>query len=109
MPLHGTGAGGEDIEDDPGAVEDLALEGVFQVALLAGPEVGVDHQDVGVVGAGKANGVIELAGAHEGGGHRATDAEQSAADDIGAGGFDEFGQFVKGRVGGPFAEFGEAL
>ena len=105
MALHGAGAGGEDVEDDAGAVENFAFVGVLKIALLAGLEVGVDYQDVGVVGAGERYGVVELAGAHEGCGHRAADAEQSAADDFGSGRFDKLGQLVKRGVGGPVAEF----
>ena len=50
-----------------------------------------------------------MAAAHESGGDGTPDAEECAADDLGAGGFDELGEFIEGGVGGPVAEFGQAF
>ena len=61
------------------------------------------------MGAGQGDRFVELAGAHEGGGNRAADAEEGSANHFGAGGFNELGQFVEGSVGGPVAEFGQAF
>ena len=46
----GAGARGEDIEDELGAVDDLGIEGLFQVALLGGGQVVVEDDDVGGAG-----------------------------------------------------------
>src|SRR5262249_56767226 len=45
--LDGAGAGGEYVEDQLAAVEDLAVGGLLQVADLTGAEVVVEDDDVG--------------------------------------------------------------
>ena len=105
MAFHGLGTGGEDVQNDAGAIKDLALERIFQIALLPGLQVGVDHQHVRLMRASQGNRLVQLTGAHEGGGLGAADTKEGAADDLGAGGFDELGEFVQGCIGGPVAEF----
>jgi len=48
-PFGRAGATGEYIEDQLGAVDDLDVNGGFEVALLRGSEFVVDNQDVGLM------------------------------------------------------------
>lgn len=63
LGLVGAGAGGEDVEDDLGAVDDLDLEGLFEVAGLGGSEIVVEEGEVGLVGLDELAELVDLAGA----------------------------------------------
>ena len=45
----GAGAGAENVQDQAGAVDDLAAPGLFQVALLHRGKLGVDNDDADLV------------------------------------------------------------
>jgi len=80
------GAPGEDVEDERRAVEDLGLEGVFEVALLRGAELVVEDDD-GVVDAGALGLYLrQLALADVVRGMGVLQLLDGAADDAGSGG-----------------------
>ena len=56
---------GEDLEDEPGAIQDLDPEAVFQIALLAGREGGIDEEQLGRLGAEPGGGGGALARGQE--------------------------------------------
>ena len=49
LPFTRAGAAGEDIEDQLRAVENFAIEGAFDVALLGGGEFGIEEHEIGGV------------------------------------------------------------
>ena len=84
--LGGAGAGGEDVEDQLAAVEDLDLGRFFQVADLRRRQVVVEEDDVGVGGRGLLLEFLDLALADVAGGVDLHAPLAEAADDEGAGG-----------------------
>ena len=65
-PLAGPGAAAEDLQDQPGAVDDLGGPGLLQVALLHGPECVVHHHHVDVARLADFGDLIDTPGAEEG-------------------------------------------
>ena len=71
LALGGVGVGGEDVEDDRRAIDHRHAERRLQVALLAGRELVVAGDEVGVGGGDLRLHLVELAGAQVGVGVRA--------------------------------------
>ena len=100
--LLGVGALAEDVEDEAGAVDDLAIPGALEVALLDGAQFGVDDGDGDVFGLDGLGDVVDLAFAEEGRG-----APGSQVHDGGVHGYepdrrceaDGFGYLGLGRAG----------
>ena len=86
---------GEDVEDQPGAVDHAALEELLQVALLARRQRVVDQHEVGAAGIGRGLDLVELAAAQQGGGIRAVDARRHHVGDARAGRAGEFGELLQ--------------
>ena len=63
----GAGAAGEDLQDQAGAVDDLDLPGLLEVALLDRRQRVVDHHHVDLGGAERAADLVDLALAEQGG------------------------------------------
>jgi len=94
--LGGAGAGGEDIEDELGAVDDLDAGELLEGADLSGGEVAVGDDDVGIEGGDE---VVELAGLSgteiEGGVGSGATLEESS-DDVRSGGAGEAVELFEG-------------
>ena len=60
------GAGGEDVEDEFGAVDDLALDDLLDVGDLAGGEIVVEDDHARIEGFAEGAELFDLAGAHVG-------------------------------------------
>ena len=60
----------EDIEDQLGAIQHPYLQGVFEVALLGGREIVVEHHQIGANGTGQRSQFTDLALAQQRGGLR---------------------------------------
>ena len=84
------GVAGEDVEDELGAVDDAAGQGVFEVAKLGGREVVIDEDDGGVSGGGDSGDFFDFAAAEQGRGIGLGTTLGYFADDLGAGAEDEF-------------------
>jgi len=96
--LAGLGTFGEDVEDEGRAVEDLDVEGVFQMALLRGTELVVEDDD-GVVDSGALRLYLrQLAFADVVAGMDAPQLLDGAGDDAGAGGIGEEGELIEGAL-----------
>ena len=105
----GLGAGGEDVEDEFGAVDDfdaVAAEGAeffvdegFEAADLGGGEVVVEDDDVGGFFAGEEGDFLGLAGADVEAGVEAVAVLDDFGDDFGAGGFGEGVELAEGVAG----------
>ena len=87
------GALGEDVQDERRAVEDLALEDLFQVAALGGRQFVIENHGVDVLLAAGGGEFIRLAAADERsrGGH--VELLRAAADDVAAGRRGQLAQF----------------
>ena len=70
----GAGAAAEYLEDQAGAVDDLAVPGLFQIPLLHRRQGVVDDHRLGFRGADQGGQLIDLAGAEQGGGRHLADA-----------------------------------
>ena len=70
LALGGPGAPGEDLQDQAGAVDDLELQRLLQVALLHGGEDVVDDHQVGLDGVRLGVQRLHLAASEQGGGRR---------------------------------------
>ena len=86
LALGGVGVGGEDVQDDRGAIDDRDAERGLQVALLARGQLVVACDQVGVGGRYLALELIELAGAEVGVGMGLVAALDQLADGGDAGG-----------------------
>ncbi len=98
----GAGAGGENVEDEFGAVEDFAVDDFFEVAQLVGGHVVVEDDDVGVELVGELVEFLGFAFADVGAGVDVFAVLDDLGDDLGAGGMGEAGEFAEGiaRIGG---------
>ena len=68
FPLLGPGAAGEDVEDEPGAVDDLGAEGGLQVLLLGRGELRVEYDGARTLLAHRGGDFEDLPLPDEGGG-----------------------------------------
>ena len=112
----GAGAGGEDVEDEFGAVEDLDafeargvgvfVDGSFEGADLAGVEIVVEDDDVGLGLDGGVGDFDDLAAADVSSGIDAAAFLEDGADDFCTGGLGKGGEFAEGiaRIGGGVGE-----
>ena len=105
LGLAGLGAGGEDVQDQFAAVDDLGLDDLFEFADLAGRQVVVEDDDVGLVLDDAVPKLFGLAAADVGGGVNLAEFLLEPADDdrpgrLGQG--RQLGQIVRptGLVGG---------
>ena len=102
----GAGALGKDIKDEGGAVQDLALEGFFEVAGLGGGKFVVEDDGIDVVIAAELGEFGGFAFADVGGGVGVFEFLGGGAGDFTAGGLGEFGELLEGflniGVGGGF-------
>ena len=92
----GPGTFGEDVEDEGSAVEDLDLEGVFQLALLRRAELVVEDDDGAVESAALRLYLRQLALADVVRRMGVRQLLDGAADDAGAGGIGEEGELIEG-------------
>ena len=92
----GAGAVTEDLEDEGGAVEDLAAEGLFEVAGLGAGEFVVEDDRVDAEFAGLGGEFGGFAGTDEGGGVGDVEFLGAGSEDDCAGGGGEFAQFIQG-------------
>ncbi len=90
------GALREDIQDERGAVEDFALEDLFQVAALGRRQFVVENHGIDILLAAGVGEFIRLAAADEGGRDGHFELLRAAADDVAAGGRGQFAQLSQG-------------
>ncbi len=95
------GAAGEDLQDQPGAVDHLDLAGALQVALLHGAERIVDHDDVDLLTIADAGDLLDLAGPEQGGGRDRAQGYDQALADVEVQGLGQADGLVQTRLGGP--------
>jgi hypothetical protein len=107
LGLVGAGAGGEDVEDEFGAIDDFSLGGLLDLGELFGREVVVEDDGGGVEGLAEAAEFFDLAGAHVGAGDGLGEVLGQLADDDRAGLLGERAEFAE-RVGGVVVGVGEA-
>ncbi len=100
--LAGVSALGEDIEDELGAVEDLAGGEFFQVAPLGGGELVIEDDRGDLLDAALLGDVLGLALADIEGGGGLVEFLGDGADDIGAGGGGQLGELEEGVLEFPF-------
>ena len=93
----------EDIEDEGGAVENLDVERLLEVALLGGAEFVVEDDGGVVQFGGLGDDLFELALADVGGRAALGQVLDGLADDFSAGGAGEEGEFFEGGFGAPAA------
>jgi hypothetical protein len=105
----GRGAFAEDLEDEAGAVDDLAGPFLFQVALLDRGELGVEDGDVDLPGADLLALGGGLAFAEEGGGATGAQREDGGVDDDEADGGGEADGLGQARLGGAGDAVGPGL
>ncbi|MNO87938.1 hypothetical protein D3C76_793720 [compost metagenome] len=65
LALVGTGALGEDVQDQPGAVQNTAFERALQVTLLAGREGVIEDDQLDLLGADQVVEFLDLAAADQ--------------------------------------------
>ena len=70
----------EDVEDEAGPVDDLAVPGTLEVALLDGAELGVDDGDGDVLRLDGLGDVFDLAFAEQGGGAAGAEGDDRGVD-----------------------------
>ena len=99
LAFAGAGALGEDVEDEGGAVEDLAVEEALEIAGLGGGKFVVKDDGVDVALLAAVGELGGLALADEGGGVGAVEFLEAVANDVGAGGAGELGEFLEGFAG----------
>lgn len=106
----GAGAGGEDVEDEFGAVEDFDARGVgfaagflvddfFESADLGGREVVIEEDDVGGVEFAEVSDLFGFAAADVQAGVWGVTVLEEGSDDACAGGFGEAAEFAEGVAG----------
>ena len=108
LAFAGSGALGEDIEDERGPVEHLAFEDSFQVAALGRGKLIVENDGVNLMVAAESGELSRLAAANESGGHRGFQFLRAVAEDLRARGRGEFTEFFEGILevpGGAVFEF----
>jgi len=101
LAFAGAGALGKDIEDQGSAVENLALEDLFEIPALGGGEFVVEDDGIDLVLAAFVGEFGGLAGADEGTGVGGFEFLGAGAGDLAAGGGGEFGEFIEGIVDFP--------
>jgi len=97
--LLGLGAAGEDVQDDFLAVDDGQFGEFFPVALLAGAEIDVENDDIGLDTEGHGLDLLGLARAEVKMRRGAHDARDEAADDLHAHRVGQAGQLVQMLLG----------
>ena len=90
---------GEDVEDQPGAVDRLDLELVLEVAQLAGRQVAVEDHRVGAGGLDDLEEALDLAATDEGRGVGRLTTLVDRVEDLGAGGLGEQRELGHGVLG----------
>jgi hypothetical protein len=107
--LLGAGAAAEDLQDQAGAVDDLALPGFFQIALLNRCQGVVDDGGLRLRGADQGGEFLDLAGAEQGRGRGLAQANDLLGADVEVQRAGEAGRLVQtvgGGAGGALAEIG---
>jgi len=85
----------KNVQNELGAVDDLGVDGLFEVALLGGREVVVEDHHVGAAGCDGGRDLIDFAMADEGGGVRSRARLKQSFGDLGPGAGGQFGQLFE--------------
>ena len=87
---------GENVENERGAVQHLAIEDAFEVAALRGGQFVVEDDGVHVIATALLREFVRLAGADEGAGNGRIHFLSAIADDFASGSGGQLGKFVEG-------------
>ncbi len=96
LPFLGARAPGENVENERGAVQHLAIEDALQVAALGRGKFVVENDGVHILRPAVPGKLVRLAAADEGGRQRGFEFLGAVAHHFTAGGGGEFGKFVQG-------------
>lgn len=101
LAFPGAGALGEDVQDEGGAIEDLAIEDLLEVAALRRGKFVIENDSIDVGSTAKIGKLVGFAFTYEGGRAWSGHFLQAVTDDLTAGSSCQLGKFCKGIVGFP--------